>query len=43
MAAPTILVVADSFDGNFGDTINIGVDVIHPVPVALVAFPAATV
>ncbi|GKD50579.1 hypothetical protein Tco_1279555, partial [Tanacetum coccineum] len=35
MGAPTIFIVADSFDGNFGDTIDIGVDVIHPVPVAL--------
>ncbi|GJW07327.1 hypothetical protein Tco_1569750 [Tanacetum coccineum] len=42
MVAPTILVAAGSFDGNFGDTIDIGVDVIHPVSVASVAFPAAT-
>ncbi|GJX37960.1 retrotransposon protein, putative, ty1-copia subclass [Tanacetum coccineum] len=42
MAAPTIPVSADSFEGSFGDTIDIGVDVIHPVPVALVVFPAAT-
>ncbi|GJQ91834.1 hypothetical protein Tco_0002973 [Tanacetum coccineum] len=43
MVAPTILVAIGSFDGNFEDTIDIGVDVIHPVPVASVAFPAATV
>ncbi|GJT83608.1 hypothetical protein Tco_1057950 [Tanacetum coccineum] len=29
--------------GSFGDTIDIGVDVIHPIPVASVVFPAATV
>nr|GEW46949.1 hypothetical protein [Tanacetum cinerariifolium] len=29
--------------GNFRDTIDIGLDVIHPVPVASVIFPAATV
>ncbi|GJR74517.1 hypothetical protein Tco_0086882 [Tanacetum coccineum] len=43
MVSPTIPVAADSFDGNFEDTIDIGVDVIHPLPVASVAFPAATV
>ncbi|GKD90219.1 hypothetical protein Tco_1365726, partial [Tanacetum coccineum] len=43
MAAPTILVPVDSSEGNFGDTIDIGVDVIHLVPVALIVFPAATV
>ncbi|GKE66426.1 hypothetical protein Tco_1520587 [Tanacetum coccineum] len=43
MATPTIPVPVDSSEGNFGDTIDIGVDVIHPVPVALVVFPAATV
>ncbi|GKA52139.1 hypothetical protein Tco_0745335, partial [Tanacetum coccineum] len=42
-SAPTIPIAADSFDGNFKDTIDIGVDVIHPVPVASVVFPAATV
>ncbi|GKF35192.1 hypothetical protein Tco_0108392, partial [Tanacetum coccineum] len=36
MAAPTILVSADSAQESFGDTIDIGVDVIHPVPVASV-------
>ncbi|GKE57868.1 hypothetical protein Tco_1497053 [Tanacetum coccineum] len=43
MVSPTIPVAADSSEGNFGDTIDIGVDVIHPVPVASVAFPAVTV
>ncbi|GJW76936.1 hypothetical protein Tco_0138618 [Tanacetum coccineum] len=43
MDAPTILVYADSFEGSFRDTIDIGVDLIHPVPVAPVVLPAATV
>ncbi|GJT06225.1 hypothetical protein Tco_0840687 [Tanacetum coccineum] len=43
MAAPTIPVFVDSSEGNFKDTIDIGVYVIYPVPVALVVFPAATV
>ncbi|GKD74114.1 hypothetical protein Tco_1332396 [Tanacetum coccineum] len=43
MVVPTIPVSADSFEGGFEDTIDIGVDVIHPVPVALVVFPVATV
>ncbi|GKC86217.1 hypothetical protein Tco_1141934 [Tanacetum coccineum] len=43
MAAPTIPVLVDSSEGNFGDTIDIGVDVIHPVTVTLVVFPAVTV
>nr|GEZ07909.1 hypothetical protein [Tanacetum cinerariifolium] len=30
MAAPTIPVSIDSFEGNFRDMIDIGVDVIHP-------------
>ncbi|GJU97775.1 hypothetical protein Tco_1327046 [Tanacetum coccineum] len=29
MAAPTIPVLVDSSEGNFGDTIDIDVDVIH--------------
>nr|GEY27847.1 hypothetical protein [Tanacetum cinerariifolium] len=41
--APTIPVSVDSSKGNFRDTIDIGVDVIHPVPIASVVFPAATV
>nr|GEX63710.1 hypothetical protein [Tanacetum cinerariifolium] len=36
MVAPTIPIPADSSEGNFGDTIDIDVDVIHPVPIALV-------
>ncbi|GKD05521.1 hypothetical protein Tco_1180495 [Tanacetum coccineum] len=43
MAAPTIPVSVDSFEGSFEDTINIGVDVIHLVPVASVVFLVATV
>ncbi|GJX29061.1 hypothetical protein Tco_0237140 [Tanacetum coccineum] len=43
IATPTIPVVDDSSEGNFRDTVDIGVDVIHPVPVALVVFPATTV
>ncbi|GKA68275.1 hypothetical protein Tco_0768192 [Tanacetum coccineum] len=43
MVAPTIPVSADSVQGSFRDTIDIGVDVIHPVPVASVVFPAVTV
>nr|GEY02456.1 retrovirus-related Pol polyprotein from transposon TNT 1-94 [Tanacetum cinerariifolium] len=42
IVAPTIPVLADSSEGNFIDTIDIGVDVIHPVPIASIAFPAAT-
>nr|GEX31222.1 hypothetical protein [Tanacetum cinerariifolium] len=40
MVAPTILVSIDFFEGSFGDTIEIGVDVIHPIPIASVIFPA---
>ncbi|GKE87617.1 hypothetical protein Tco_1565092 [Tanacetum coccineum] len=43
MAAPTIPVPADSSEGNFRDTIDIDVDVIHPIPAVSVVFPAATV
>ncbi|GJY79509.1 hypothetical protein Tco_0485310 [Tanacetum coccineum] len=43
MDAPTIPVSADSSEGNFRDAIDIGVDVVHPVPVAIVAFPAMTI
>ncbi|GJT83468.1 hypothetical protein Tco_1057810 [Tanacetum coccineum] len=42
MDAPTIPVSADSYEGNFGDAIDIGMDVVHPVPVAAVAFPVVT-
>ncbi|GKD39181.1 hypothetical protein Tco_1259388, partial [Tanacetum coccineum] len=40
MAAPTIPVAAEE---SLGDPIDIRVDIIHPEPVAAVAFPAATV
>ncbi|GKE05465.1 hypothetical protein Tco_1397483 [Tanacetum coccineum] len=40
MATPTIPVSAE---GNLGDPIDIRMDIIHPEPVAVVAFPAATV
>ncbi|GJX36689.1 hypothetical protein Tco_0248246 [Tanacetum coccineum] len=40
MGAPTIHVFAKE---NLGDPIEIMVDVVHPAPVAVVAFPAATV
>nr|GFB16579.1 hypothetical protein [Tanacetum cinerariifolium] len=40
MAAPTILVSAVEY---LGDPIDIRVDIIHPEPVAAVAFPAAAV
>ncbi|GJX95971.1 hypothetical protein Tco_0351769 [Tanacetum coccineum] len=43
MVAPTIPVSVDSFEGSFRDTNDIGVDVIHLVPVTPVVFPAATV
>ncbi|GJX30286.1 hypothetical protein Tco_0238365 [Tanacetum coccineum] len=43
MVAPTIPVAVDSSEGNFEDTIDIDVDVIHPVPVASVVFPTVTV
>ncbi|GJT45164.1 hypothetical protein Tco_0953879 [Tanacetum coccineum] len=38
--APTILVSAE---GNFRDAIDIGMDVVHPVPVAVVAFLTVTI
>ncbi|GJR70306.1 hypothetical protein Tco_0016371 [Tanacetum coccineum] len=40
MAAPTIPV---STEENIGDPIDIRIDIIHPEPDAVVAFPAATV
>ncbi|GJW33091.1 hypothetical protein Tco_0053123, partial [Tanacetum coccineum] len=40
MAAPTIPVSAEE---NLGDSINIRMDIIHPEPVTVVAFPAAVV
>ncbi|GJZ63841.1 hypothetical protein Tco_0620262 [Tanacetum coccineum] len=43
MDAPTIPVSVDSSKGNFGDAIDIGLDVDHPVPVAADAFPIVTI
>nr|GEV41445.1 hypothetical protein [Tanacetum cinerariifolium] len=43
MTEPTIPVSVDSFEESFRDKIDIGVDVIYLVPVALVVLPAATV
>ncbi|GKB35111.1 hypothetical protein Tco_0880053, partial [Tanacetum coccineum] len=40
MAAPTIPVFAEE---NLGDPINIRMDIIHPKPVVVVAFPAVAV
>ncbi|GKD12038.1 hypothetical protein Tco_1196445 [Tanacetum coccineum] len=40
MAAPTIPVSAEE---NLGDPIDIRMDIIHPEPIAVVAFPAATI
>nr|GEX47326.1 hypothetical protein [Tanacetum cinerariifolium] len=43
MDATTIHVSADSSKGNFGDAIDIGLDVDHLVPIAADAFPAVTI
>ncbi|GKE61643.1 hypothetical protein Tco_1512010 [Tanacetum coccineum] len=43
MDAHTIPVYADSSEGNFGDAIDIGVDIVHPIPIAAVAFPTVTI
>ncbi|GJY61388.1 hypothetical protein Tco_0462045 [Tanacetum coccineum] len=43
MDVPIIPVFDDSFEGNFGDAIDIGVDVVHPVPVVAVSFHAVTI
>nr|GFA98768.1 hypothetical protein [Tanacetum cinerariifolium] len=43
MAASTIPVSADFTQGSFRDMIDIGVNIIHPEPVAVVAFPTAVV
>nr|GEW87713.1 hypothetical protein [Tanacetum cinerariifolium] len=43
MDAPTIPVSADSSERNFGDAIDIGLDVDHPVPVDADSFPAVTI
>ncbi|GKD74513.1 hypothetical protein Tco_1332795 [Tanacetum coccineum] len=43
MVAPTIPVSTNSFEESFRDTIDIDVDVIHPVPVASIVFPVTTI
>ncbi|GKD96185.1 hypothetical protein Tco_1380082, partial [Tanacetum coccineum] len=43
MDIPNIPVSTDSSKGNFRDAIDIGMDVVHPVPVAADAFPAVTI
>ncbi|GJY61288.1 hypothetical protein Tco_0461945, partial [Tanacetum coccineum] len=43
MDAPIFPTSVASFEESHDDTVNIGVDRYHPVPVAEVAFPAATV
>ncbi|GJV55847.1 hypothetical protein Tco_1456852 [Tanacetum coccineum] len=43
MDTPTIPDVANSSEGNFGDDIDIGLDVVHPVLVTTDAFPAVTI
>ncbi|GJR98335.1 hypothetical protein Tco_0270509 [Tanacetum coccineum] len=43
MAAPAVSVSDNSFEESFEDTIKIGVDVTHLVPVTSAVFPAATV
>ncbi|GJY38816.1 hypothetical protein Tco_0425180 [Tanacetum coccineum] len=43
MAAPAVSVSTDSLEESFGETIEIGVDVTHPVPVTSAVFPASTV
>ncbi|GJX67295.1 hypothetical protein Tco_0303022 [Tanacetum coccineum] len=43
MDAPSIPISADFSKGNFGDVIDIGMDGVHPVPVAAVAFTAVTI
>nr|GEW30049.1 hypothetical protein [Tanacetum cinerariifolium] len=43
MDAPTIPVSADYSEGNFKDTIDISLDVDHPIPIAADAFPVVTI
>nr|GEW66588.1 hypothetical protein [Tanacetum cinerariifolium] len=43
MVVPAISVSADSLEESFGDTIEIDVDVTHPVPVTLAVFSASIV
>ncbi|GJS53414.1 hypothetical protein Tco_0626776 [Tanacetum coccineum] len=42
MDVPAVSVSVDSSEESFRDTIEIGVDVTHPVPVTSAVFPAAT-
>ncbi|GJV64703.1 hypothetical protein Tco_1475531 [Tanacetum coccineum] len=43
MYVPAVSVFADSSEESFGETIKIGVNVIHPIPVTSAIFPASTV
>ncbi|GKB26496.1 hypothetical protein Tco_0865897 [Tanacetum coccineum] len=43
IVAPIIPIFVDSVEGSFGDTIDIDVDVIHPVTVASVVFSIVTI
>ncbi|GKC86427.1 hypothetical protein Tco_1142144 [Tanacetum coccineum] len=43
MVAPVVSVSVDSLEESFGDTIEIGVDVTHHMPITLAVFPALTV
>nr|GEV15902.1 hypothetical protein [Tanacetum cinerariifolium] len=43
MDAPIIPISTNTSEGNFGDAINIGVDIVHPVPIVAVAFPTMTI
>nr|GFA64838.1 hypothetical protein [Tanacetum cinerariifolium] len=43
MVVSTVSNFVDSFEEGFRDTINIRVDVTHPVPVTLAVFPASIV
>ncbi|GJR10533.1 hypothetical protein Tco_0793185 [Tanacetum coccineum] len=43
LVAPAVSVSADSPKESFGDTIKIGVDVVHPVPITSTVFLASTV
>ncbi|GJW57161.1 hypothetical protein Tco_0103892 [Tanacetum coccineum] len=42
MDVPAVSVFVDSSEESFRDTIEIGVDVTHPVPITSAVFPAAT-
>ncbi|GJT85521.1 hypothetical protein Tco_1067238 [Tanacetum coccineum] len=43
MSAPAVFVSTDSSEESIRDTIEIGVDVTHPMPVTSAIFPASTV